>query len=91
MVTIKTEAQSLADIPMTLEGLQLKENLLAGFNVGLLSLPVSMVFAKAGGVSPALGITAAFWAGFFPLFGDSRYSVIAPSMSTNLMAKNLIK
>jgi SulP family sulfate permease len=55
-------------------------NVLSGLAVGVVSLPLSMAFAIASGVSPALGINTAIVAGLcVSLFGGSRYQVAGPT------------
>lgn len=49
-----------------------------------------MAFASASGLSPAVGITTAFWVSLFAFLSDSHYAIITTSLGMALMAKTLI-
>ena len=52
----------------------------SGLTVGLVSIPLSLSLAIASGVSPVIGIIAAFWGGAIAaLFGGSKYNIIGPT------------
>lgn len=72
------------------KSLDLKKNLIAGINVGFLNLPMSMAFASASGLSPAVGITTAFWVSLFALLSDSHYAIVTTSLAMGLMSKSTI-
>jgi SulP family sulfate permease len=55
-------------------------NVTSGIVVGVISLPLSMAFAIAAGVTPEVGIYTAIVAGFFvSIFGGSRYQIAGPT------------
>ncbi|BBP45158.1 sodium-independent anion transporter [Thiosulfatimonas sediminis] len=58
------------------------KDLLAGFTVGILAIPISMALATGIGISPIYGLYTAIVAGFFTaLFGGSRFSIAGPTAS----------
>jgi SulP family sulfate permease len=58
------------------------KDLLAGFTVGILAIPISMVLATGIGLSPIYGLYTAIVAGFFTaFFGGSRFSIAGPTAS----------
>ncbi|WP_321276983.1 C4-dicarboxylic acid transporter DauA [Thiomicrorhabdus indica] len=60
----------------------LSKDLIAGFTVGIMAIPISMALATGIGISPIYGLYTAIVAGFFTaLFGGSRYSVAGPTSS----------
>lgn len=57
-----------------------KSNLKSGITVGLVSIPLSISLAIASGVSPVIGIIAAFWGGAVAaFFAGSTFNVIGPT------------
>ncbi|MBY0502204.1 MAG: STAS domain-containing protein [Alphaproteobacteria bacterium] len=55
-------------------------NILAGFIVGIIALPLSMAFAIASGAKPEQGIYTAIIAGFIVgIFGGSRFQIAGPT------------
>jgi sulfate permease, SulP family len=55
-------------------------NLKSGITVGLVSIPLSISLAIASGVSPVIGIIAAFWGGAVAaFFAGSTFNVIGPT------------
>ena len=58
----------------------MKNNLLSGLTVGIISLPLSMALAIATGVPPELGLYTAIIAGIFAaLFGSSKVNISGPT------------
>jgi sulfate permease, SulP family len=74
-------------IPKTIVCLQekytlqkLRQDLLAGFTVGVMALPLAMAFAIASGVGPERGLFTAIVAGFLiSLLGGSRVQIGGPT------------
>lgn len=59
---------------------QLKQDLAAGFLVGVIALPLAMALAIAVGVPPQYGLYTAIIAGFVtPVLGGSRTQVVGPT------------
>ena len=59
---------------------QLKQDVVAGFLVGVIALPLAMALAIAVGVPPQAGLYTAIIAGFVtPLLGGSRLQVVGPT------------
>ncbi len=59
---------------------QLKRDVVAGFLVGVIALPLAKALAIAVGVSPQAGLYTAIVAGFVtPLLGGSRLQVVGPT------------
>ncbi|MFZ5441163.1 MAG: C4-dicarboxylic acid transporter DauA [Myxococcota bacterium] len=59
---------------------QLQKDLVAGFLVGVIALPLAMALAIAVGVAPQYGLYTAIIAGFVtPLLGGSRTQVVGPT------------
>jgi SulP family sulfate permease len=55
-------------------------NIVAGFIVGVIALPLSMAFAIASGAKPEQGIYTAIVAGFIVgIFGGSRFQIAGPT------------
>lgn len=55
-------------------------NIVAGFIVGIIALPLSMAFAIASGAKPEQGIYTAIIAGFIVgVFGGSRFQIAGPT------------
>ena len=58
----------------------LKSNIIAGFIVGIVSLPLSMAFAIASGVKPEDGIYTAIISGLVVgIFGGTRVQISGPT------------
>jgi SulP family sulfate permease len=58
----------------------LGKDLLAGFIVGIVALPLSMAFSISAGGSPAQGLYTAITAGFFvSLLGGSKFQIAGPT------------
>lgn len=58
----------------------LKANLKSGITVSLVSLPLSISLAIAGGATPIMGVITAIWAGLFAaLFAGSHYNIVGPT------------
>ena len=58
----------------------LKANLKSGITVSLVSLPLSISLAIAGGATPIMGVITAIWAGLFAaLFAGSNYNIVGPT------------
>ncbi len=56
------------------------KDLMAGFTVGIVALPLALAFAIASGVAPEKGLITAVIAGFFISFlGGSRYQIGGPT------------
>ncbi|MBI4836771.1 MAG: SulP family inorganic anion transporter [Candidatus Abawacabacteria bacterium] len=61
-------------------GQRLKDNWVSGLTVSLVSIPLSVSLAIAGGASPVAGIVTAIWAGLIAsLFGGSDYNIVGPT------------
>jgi SulP family sulfate permease len=61
-------------------GSRLGTDVVAGFTVGVLALPLAMAFAIASGMSPASGIVTAIIAGLvISVFGGSRVQIGGPT------------
>jgi SulP family sulfate permease len=59
---------------------QLRQDLLAGLTVGIISIPLAMALAIAVGLPPQYGLYTAIIAGFLiPLTGGSRFSISGPT------------
>jgi len=59
---------------------EIKRNLKPGITVSLVSVPLSISLAIAGGATPVMGVLTAFWAGLFSaIFGGSHYNVVGPT------------
>lgn len=59
---------------------QLRDDVVAGFLVGVIALPLAMALAIAVGVPPQYGLYTAIVAGFItPLLGGSRTQVVGPT------------
>jgi SulP family sulfate permease len=59
---------------------EVKHNLKPGLTVSLVSVPLSISLAIAGGGSPTMGIVTAFWAGLLSaIFGGSHYNITGPT------------
>lgn len=59
---------------------RLKDNWTAGITVCLVSIPLSVSLAIAGGASPVAGIVTAIWAGLLAsLFAGSNYNIVGPT------------
>lgn len=59
---------------------KIKENWTAGLTVCLVSIPLSVSLAIAGGASPVAGIVTAIWAGLIAaIFAGSNYNVVGPT------------
>lgn len=57
-----------------------KKDILAGFTVGIIAIPLAMALAIASGVAPQYGLYTAVIAGFvIALTGGSRYSISGPT------------
>lgn len=60
----------------------LGKDLIAGFTVGIMAIPISMALATGIGISPIYGLYTAIVAGFITaLLGGSRFSVAGPTAS----------
>jgi SulP family sulfate permease len=58
----------------------LKSDIMAGFIVSVIAIPLAMALAIASGVAPQYGLYTAVIAGFIvPLFGGSRFQVTGPT------------
>lgn len=58
----------------------LKANLKSGITVSLVSLPLSISLAIAGGATPIMGVITGIWAGLVAaLFGGSHYNIVGPT------------
>jgi SulP family sulfate permease len=61
-------------------GADLKRDLIAGFLVGVISIPLAMALAIAVGATPQQGLYTVIVAGFItPLLGGSRLQVVGPT------------
>jgi SulP family sulfate permease len=59
---------------------KLKENWKSGITVSLVSVPLSVSLAIAGGATPLMGIITAVWAGLFAaIFGGSNFNIVGPT------------
>ncbi len=58
----------------------LRSNLKSGITVSLVSLPLSISLAIAGGATPIMGVITGIWAGLVAaLFGGSNYNIVGPT------------
>jgi sulfate permease, SulP family len=58
----------------------LKEDLIAGFIVAIVALPLALGFAIASGLDPAVGVYTAIIGGFFAsVFGGSEFQISGPT------------
>ncbi len=58
----------------------LRANLKSGITVSLVSLPLSISLAIAGGATPIMGVITAIWSGLVAaLFGGSNYNIVGPT------------
>jgi SulP family sulfate permease len=59
---------------------QISRNWKSGLTVALVSVPLSIALAIAGGATPVMGILTAVWAGIVAaLLGGSEYNVVGPA------------
>lgn len=59
---------------------KLKENWKSGITVSLVSVPLSVSLAIAGGATPLMGIITAVWAGLFAaILGGSNFNIVGPT------------
>lgn len=62
------------------DGAQFKRDVVSGFLVGVIALPLAMALSIAVGAPPQQGLYTAIIAGFFtPLLGGSRLQVVGPT------------
>ncbi len=59
---------------------KLKQNWKSGLSVSLVSIPLSISLAIAGGATPIMGIITAIWAGLIAAWvGGSQYNIVGPT------------
>lgn len=59
---------------------RISQNWKSGLTVSLVSIPLSVSLALAGGSTPVAGIITAIWAGLFAsLFGGSHFNIVGPT------------
>lgn len=72
---------------------EIKQNLKSGITVSLVSVPLSISLAIAGGGTPVSGVVTAFWAGLVgSLIGGSHYNIVGPTGAlSGVLAASAIK
>ncbi len=71
---------------------QLKKDILAGFVVGIVALPLAIAFAIASGVSPEKGLITAIFGGFIISFlGGSRVQIGGPTGAFIIIVYGIIE
>jgi SulP family sulfate permease len=69
-----------------------RKDLLAGFTIGIISLPLAMAFAIASGASPEKGLYTAIVAGFLiSAFGGSRVQIGGPTGAFVVLVYDIIQ